>query len=80
VATTGGVLQWYTETASPATVETANEWLASAHAAVQANSVGGYVNYVEPDMPASRYFAANLERLAAIRQKYDPGGLMYSGM
>jgi FAD/FMN-containing dehydrogenase len=31
-------------------------------------------------MPASRYFAANLERLAAIRQKYDPGGLMYSGM
>jgi FAD/FMN-containing dehydrogenase len=73
-------IQWYTETASPATVGTANEWLASAHAAVQANSVGGYVNYVEPDMPASRYFAANLERLAAIRQKYDPGGLMYSGM
>ncbi len=69
-------VQWYTEAA----VESANEWLASAHAAVQAYSVGGYVNYVEPDTPASRYFGDNLARLAAVRQKYDPDGLMYSGM
>ncbi len=69
-------VQWYTEAA----VESANEWLASAHAAVQAYSVGGYVNYVEPDTPASRYFGDNLARLAAVRQKYDPDELMYSGM
>ena len=69
-------VQWYTEAA----VEFANEWLASAHAAVQAYSVGGYVNYLEPDTPASRYFGDNLARLAAVRQKYDPDGLMYSGM
>jgi Berberine and berberine like len=47
---------------------------------VQAYSVGGYVNYVEPDTPASRYFGDNLARLAAVRLKYDPDELMYSGM
>jgi FAD/FMN-containing dehydrogenase len=73
-------IQWYVETPSPATVESANQWLAGAHRAVQANSVGGYVNYVEPDTSASRYFSGNLVRLNAIRQKYDPEGLMYSGM
>jgi Berberine and berberine like len=45
-----------------------------------ANSVGGYVNYVEPDSTASRYFGGNLSRLNAVRQQYDPGGLMYSGI
>jgi FAD/FMN-containing dehydrogenase len=69
-------IQWYSE----AKVESVNEWLASAHAAVRAYSVGAYVNYVEPDTPASRYFGDNLARLAAVRQKYDPDGLMYSGM
>ena len=73
-------VQWYTETPSPATAETANEWLVSAHSAVHAHSVGGYVNYAEPNTPASRYFGDNLTRLGAIRQKYDPDGLMYSGM
>lgn len=73
-------IQWYTEPPSPTTAETADRWLVSAHAAVKAHSVGGYVNYIEPGTPASRYFADNLERLAAIRQKYDPDGLMYSGL
>jgi hypothetical protein len=35
---------------------------------VQANSVGGYVNYVEPDSGAARYFGDNLLRLNSIRQ------------
>jgi hypothetical protein len=61
-------------------VESASHWLASAHQAVQANSVGGYVNYVEPDAAATRYFGDNLPRLNTIRQKYDPDGLMYSGI
>ena len=45
-----------------------------------ANSVGGYVNYVEPYSTAARYFGGNLARLTAIRQQYDPSGLMYSGI
>ena len=70
-------VQWYTETP---TAETANEWLASAHAAVHPYSVGGYVNYVEPDAPPSWYFADNLARLDAIRRQYDPDRLMHSGV
>jgi FAD/FMN-containing dehydrogenase len=58
----------------------ANKWLADAHNTVQTNSVGGYVNYVEPDTPAAHYFGDNLRRLKTIRQTYDPDGLMYSGM
>ena len=73
-------VQWYTETPSPPTADSANRWLASAHEAVQANSVGGYVNYVEPDTATSRYFGDNLVRLTTVRQKYDPDGLMYSGI
>jgi FAD/FMN-containing dehydrogenase len=73
-------VQWYAETPSPATVDSANQWLAGAHEAVRANSAGGYVNYVEPDTVASRYFGGNLLQLSAIRQKYDPDGLMHSGM
>jgi hypothetical protein len=73
-------VQWYAETPSPATADSANQWLASAHEAVQPNSTGGYVNYVEPDTAGARYFADNLVRLNTVRQKYDPDGLMYSGI
>lgn len=72
-------VQWYTEP-SAASFDTASHWLNGAHTAVQAHSVGRYVNYAELDTPASRYFGTNLERLVAVRQKYDPQGLMYSGM
>jgi hypothetical protein len=73
-------VQWYTEPPSPAASETADRWLTDAHAAVRAHSVGRYVNYAEPDTPGSQYFGANLERLVAIRQKYDAAGLLYSGV
>lgn len=39
----------------------------------------GYVNFVEPDTPAARYFGGNLVRLTAVREKYDPDELMYAG-
>jgi FAD/FMN-containing dehydrogenase len=71
-------VQWYVETPSEAALNAADEWLADAHEAVAANAVGGYVNYVEPTMPAARYFGANLARLVAVRQRYDPGAVMYS--
>lgn len=74
------VVQWYVEASGSRKVSTANQWLSSAHQAVQQFSVGGYVNYLEPNTLAARYFSANLSRLSAVRQKYDPGQLMYSGL
>jgi FAD/FMN-containing dehydrogenase len=68
-------VQWYTE----APVDAASEWLAAAHDTVGTNSVGGYVNYLEWDTSADRYFASNVSRLASIHQRYDPDGLMSNG-
>jgi len=73
-------IQWYSELSPPNTVDVGDAWLVAAHQAMGANSVGGYVNYVEPGSTASRYFGANLPRLNAVRQQYDPNGLMYSGI
>ena len=72
-------IQWYTEPSAQA-VGAANDWLSSAHTAVGAYSAGGYVNYLETDTPASRYFGENTDRLGVVRQKYDPSGLMYSAV
>ncbi|ETZ58386.1 FAD binding domain protein [Mycobacterium sp. MAC_011194_8550] len=72
------LVQWYVETSgdpAPAT-----NWLASAHQAVQQYSVGGYVNYLEANQSPARYFGPNLSRLSAVRQKYDPGRVMFSGL
>jgi hypothetical protein len=74
----GSVVQWYVETAgSPAA---ATGWLHTAHQAVRQYSVGGYVNYLEANDPPSRYFGTNLGRLSAVRQRYDPGRVMFSGL
>jgi len=74
------LVQWYVNTPSSAQVSTANTWLSAAHQAVQQFSVGGYINYLEPNTPASRYFGSNSARLTTVRQTYDPGKLMYSGL
>jgi FAD/FMN-containing dehydrogenase len=72
------LVQWYVETSgSPAA---ATNWLSSAHQAVQPYSAGGYVNYLEANQPASRYFGSNLSRLSAVRQKYDPGRTMFASL
>lgn len=71
------LVQWYVETGDPAA---ATSWLNTAHQAVQQYSVGGYVNYIEANQPPSRYFGPNLSRLSAVRQKYDPGRVMFSGL
>ncbi len=71
------LVQWYVETGDPAA---ATGWLGVAHQAVRPYSVGGYVNYLEANQPASRYFGPNTSRLSAVRQKYDPGGIMFSGL
>lgn len=72
------LVQWYVETSGDPSAATT--WLDTAHQAVRPYSVGGYVNYVEANQPASRYFGANLPRLTATRQKYDPGRSMFSGL
>ena len=72
------LVQWYVETSGSPSA--AASWLNTAHQAVQPYSVGGYVNYLEANQPASRYFGANLSRLTAVRQKYDPGRIMFSGL
>lgn len=72
------LVQWYVETSGSPAAATA--WLNTAHQAVQAYSAGGYVNYLEANQPASRYFGPNLSRLSAVRQKYDPGRVMFSGL
>jgi FAD/FMN-containing dehydrogenase len=71
------LVQWYVETGDQAA---ATNWLNTAHQAVRPYSVGGYVNYVEANQPAARYFGGNLSRLTAVRQKYDPNRIMFSGL
>lgn len=72
------LIQWYVETSGSPSAATS--WLNIAHQAVRPYSVGGYVNYLEANQPPSRYFGANLPRLTATRQKYDPGRIMFSGL
>ena len=73
------VLQWYVEPAADQ-ISTATRWLSSAHQAVQPFSAGGYVNYLEANTSASRYFGSNLSQLTTVRQKYDPNRIMFSGL
>ena len=72
------LVQWYIEPSGPPS--TVMSWLNTAHQAVQPYSVGGYVNYVEAGQPPARYFGSNLTKLSAVRQKYDPGQVMFSGL
>ena len=72
------VAQWYVEISGQ--TSTATQWLSAAHQAVQPYSVGGYVNYLEANTSPARYFGSNLSRLTAVRQKYDPNGIMFSGL
>jgi hypothetical protein len=72
------LIQWYVETSGSPSAATS--WLNTAHQAVQPYSVGGYVNYLEANQPASRYFGANLPQLTTVRQKYDPSRIMFSGL
>lgn len=69
-------IQWYTESGSDAT----GGWLTAAHRALGSASVGGYINYPESGQPLGRYLGPNLQRFNAIRQKYDPAGVMRSGI
>jgi FAD/FMN-containing dehydrogenase len=72
------LVQWYVETSGSPSAATS--WLTTAHQAVQQYSVGAYVNYIEAGQSPARYFGPNLSNLSAVRQKYDPGRVMFSGL
>lgn len=67
-------VQWY---AGGSDYAGARSWIAAAHAATKAVSVGGYVNYLESGVHGSRYFARATTSLNTIHHKYDPHGVMY---
>lgn len=72
-------VQWYVGVPAGGSYTSAYGWIASAHTTMT-TSVGSYVNYLETGRPASRYYGANLARLASIRQSLDPNRRFYSGL
>jgi hypothetical protein len=66
------VLQWYVDTPSPRVRSIASQWVALAHQLVRSHSVGGYVNYREPDTRPALYFAGNLPRLVRFARLTTP--------
>ncbi|MGV9666246.1 FAD-dependent oxidoreductase [Nocardia niigatensis] len=56
----------------PITHDSALAWLSDAHATIAPDSVGAYVNYLEPGDPMSRYYGPNHTRLADLRGRVDP--------
>lgn len=73
-------VQWYVSTSSAAGRNSARSWIASGHRALGSASSGGYVNYLEADQPASRYFGPNLSRLHQVRNTYDPRRRFFCGL
>ncbi|MRH92406.1 FAD-binding protein [Nocardia sp. SYP-A9097] len=53
-------------------------WLADSHATLAPDSVGAYVNYLEPGDPLSRYYGPNHTRLAQLRTRVDPNNRIRS--
>lgn len=73
-------LQWFTDVAPGGSYTSATSWVRGAHSTVGRASVGAYVNYIESGVSPSRYYGANLSRLATVRKKYDPARTLYSGL
>jgi FAD/FMN-containing dehydrogenase len=61
--------------------EAATGWLERASPLVEEHGTGGaYQNFAEPGRAdwARAYYGANLDRLAAIRERYDPADVLRS--
>ncbi|WP_405163444.1 FAD-binding oxidoreductase [Nocardia sp. NBC_01499] len=58
--------------------ETALAWVTAAHRLIQPESVGAYVNYLEPGDLLARYYGPNYPRLDEIRRSVDPDGRIHT--
>ncbi|GAB3581219.1 FAD-binding oxidoreductase [Calidifontibacter terrae] len=66
-------IQWYV---GGSNYSSAASWIARAHADVRSYSSGGYVNYLEAGTTMARYVGGNHSRWLAVRQAYDPTGVL----
>ncbi|MQY17303.1 FAD-binding oxidoreductase [Nocardia macrotermitis] len=71
-------LQWIVD--APDSPADARAWITGAHRALGAASVGAYANYVEPGVPADRYYGGNIARLRAAARNLDPNRLLRTGI
>lgn len=74
-------LQWYVGLpagASTATVTSGRALIARGHAALGSSSVGGYVNYLEPNRTLRAYYGKSWSSLVKTNATYDPAGLFSS--
>ena len=71
-------VQWYVGlgSTSAGNLHRAATWVNRCHSAASQNSVGGYVNYLEPGRELRSYYGGNYDRLVALNKQYDPKGLL----
>jgi hypothetical protein len=75
------IAQWYVGlslTPTSTDVASAYSWISGGHKAFGKDSMGGYVNYLEPARPLSAYFGASLRRLGQVKAAVDPGDFFHS--
>ena len=73
-------VQWYcglTKTGRK-NIAKAAAWLGRCHNAIGSASVGGYVNYLEPDRDVADYYGDNYDKLVKINKLYDPHNVFSS--
>lgn len=74
-------LQWIVQLPtdpSRQAVRSARSWVNQAHQAVAGDSVGAYVNRLEPGRPLVDYYGTNLTRLRQVKAQVDPDGFFRS--
>jgi FAD/FMN-containing dehydrogenase len=73
-------IQWYVGLGSTGkgNLRRAADWLIGCRRAIGGTSVGGYINYLEPNRPVRDYYGGNWDRLREINHRYDPHGVFDS--
>ncbi|MDQ3224250.1 MAG: BBE domain-containing protein, partial [Gemmatimonadota bacterium] len=74
-------LQWsvrFPSDPSLEAVKAARRWVNGAHQAIASESVGAYVNRLEPGRSTADYYGANLARLRRIKAAVDPSDFFRS--
>lgn len=74
-------LQWFVRLPPDPTgpeVREAQSWVSAGHEAIAAESVGAYVNRVEPGRRPRDYYAGNVRRLRRLKGRVDPDNVFTS--